>query len=288
VPVEPHASVSIVVPAYNEAARLPSTLEKILTYLATQEYASEVIVVDDGSLDETASIAERIAAAQANQNPASLTYATSAGQSQVTSTNQDSVPRVGQKRGNLRVIRNPHCGKAYAVRTGILAARSDWAFLCDADLSMPIGELAKFLAAAGDDVPVVIGSREALGAQQIGTPYYRHLMGRVFNWLVRMLILGDFQDTQCGFKLFRRDVAQTLFQKMRLYSTPNVVVGPMVTGFDVEILYLARKAGHAVKEIGVEWHYASGSQVRPVADSMRMFRDIVRVRLNDLRGHYDR
>lgn len=253
-PVRPDDTVTIVVPAYNEEERLPSTLAAITAYLAGQQHQIDVIVVDDGSVDRSAAIVEQFAA----DHP------------------------------NVALIRNPHCGKAFAVRTGMLAARGDWVFLCDADLSMPISELTKFLHAADDDVPVVIGSREAHGALQVGTPYYRYVMGRVFNWLVRVLILGDFQDTQCGFKLFRRDLAHSLFNSMRLYAAPNVVQGPMVTGFDVEILYLARRAGYPVKEIGIEWHYDAGTKVRPFTDSTRMLRDIVRVRLNDLRGLYGR
>ncbi len=251
-PVGPGASVSIVVPAYNEEARLPATLAAITEFLGTQPFRGDIVVVDDGSEDRTATLADEFATSHLS----------------------------------VTVVHNPHCGKAFAVRTGMLVATGDWLFLCDADLSMPITELTKFMHVAGQDVAVVIGSREAQGAVQVGTPFYRYVMGRVFNWLVRQLILGEFQDTQCGFKLFRGDVARQLFKQMQLYAKPDVVVGPMVTGFDVEILYLARRAGHTVQELGIEWRYDAGTRVRPFADTPRMLRDILRVRLNDLLGRY--
>jgi glycosyltransferase involved in cell wall biosynthesis len=244
--------LSIVVPAYNEETRLPQTLRQIARFLATQPYTWEVIVVDDGSEDNTAGVVEAL---------------------------QGELP-------HLRLIRNPHCGKGYAVRTGVLAAAGQFVFMCDADLAMPITELPKFLVATRDGFPIAIGSREAPGARRFGEPPHRHLMGRVFNYLVRLMVLGGIQDTQCGFKMFRREVARDLFQRMRLYATPATVRGPMVTGFDVEILYLARKRGYPIKEIPVDWYYVPGSKVRPLRDAFRLLRDALRVRWNDLHGCY--
>lgn len=248
--------LSIVVPAYNEAVRLPDTLAKIVGYLATQPYRWEVVVVDDGSLDETASLAE--AFADRHKGP-----------------------------GQLRVIRNPHCGKAYAVRTGVLEALGEVIIFSDADLATPIQECDKFLPVLTSGYDVALGSREGLGARRIGEPFYRHLMGRVFNGLVRLLVAGRYRDTQCGFKGFRREPARDIFGRLRLYCSVQQVKGPMVTGFDVEVLHVAHKLGYKVKEIPVEWHYRSGSKVNPVKDTLRNVSDVLRVRWNDLRGRYD-
>lgn len=245
--------LSVVVPAYNEEARLPASLDAIQGYLTQQPYSAEVIVVDDGSDDRTAAVAE---------------------------ARQASWPR-------LRVIRNPHRGKAYTVRTGVLASAGEIVFQCDADLSMPIHEVAKFLPLVQGGYPVVIGSREAPGAHRYGEPSHRHLMGRVFNSLVRVLVLGGLRDTQCGFKCFSHDAAFDIFPRLRVRTDGTNVTGPMVTGFDVEVLYLAKKLGYSVAEIGVDWYYAPGSKVNPLRDTLRMIADLLKVRINDRRGGYD-
>ena len=248
--------VSIVVPAYNEAARLPDSLSEIVTYLEKQPYSWEVVVVDDGSLDETGAQADTFA--RAYRDPTAV-----------------------------RVIRNPHCGKAYAVRTGVFQARGQHIIVCDADLSMPIEEIHKFMLVLESGYDLALGSREGLGAHRYGEPAYRHLMGRVFNHLVRLLVVGRYKDTQCGFKGFRRSSAREIFGRLKLYSSPERVKGPMVTGFDVEVLHVAHKAGYRIKEIPIEWHYRPGSKVNPLKDTWRMVRDVAQVRLNDLRGQYN-
>jgi glycosyltransferase involved in cell wall biosynthesis len=248
----PSPWLSIVVPAYNEEARLPASLAAIHEYLARQDYPSEIVLVDDGSEDRTATLAEERAA---------------------------TLP-------GLRVIRNPHRGKAYAVRTGVLASEGALIFLCDADLSMPIAEVAKFLPLVEQGHGVVIGSREGPGARRYGEPPHRHLMGRVFNTLVRLLVLGEFQDTQCGFKCFSRAAAFDIFPRLQVRTGEETVKGPMVTGFDVEVLYLARKLGYRIAEVGIDWYYAPGSKVNPVRDTLRMLSDLVKVRINDSRGVY--
>ncbi|MCR4406277.1 MAG: glycosyltransferase family 2 protein [Anaerolineae bacterium] len=246
--------LSIVVPAYNEERRLPGTLETIIAYLRAQDYRAELIVVDDGSSDGTVRVVERY---------------------------MDSYP-------GLRLIRNDHRGKAYTVRTGVLAAEGQYVIFTDADLAVPIEETGKALAALMDQHDVVIGSREALGARRYNEPFYRHLMGRVFNFIVRLLALPDLQDTQCGFKGLRHDVAQDLFQRLRLYGADaGTIKGGAVTGFDVELLFLARKRGYSIKEVPVQWYYGSHAKVNPLRDSWRNFKDVLRVRLNDWRGKYD-
>jgi glycosyltransferase involved in cell wall biosynthesis len=214
----------------------------------------EVVVVDDGSNDNTANAVEAVS---------------------------EMEPRV-------RLIRNPHCGKAYAVRTGILASEASYLILCDADLATPISELPKLLQPMENNYDIAIGSREIAGAARLGEPGYRHLMGRVFNYLVRLLAVGDFQDTQCGFKGFRQAPAQDIFGRLRLYSSPaQIVKGPAVTGFDVEVLFLAKKLGYQVAEVPVTWTYQAGSKVSAARDSYRNFMDVVRVRYNDILGRYN-
>ncbi len=244
----------MVIPAYNEERRLPTTLEKVLSYLGQQSYAFELIVVDDGSEDDTVGVVETVMA---------------------------TAPSV-------RLIRNDHRGKAYTVRTGMLAARGRYVLFSDADLATPIEEAEKLVAQLEAGCDVAIGSREGLGARRYNEPWYRHLMGRVFNFVVRAVAVGGVQDTQCGFKAFRREVAHDLFQRVCLYGEDTgPVKGSMVTGFDVEIVFLARKRGYRIAEVPVEWHYGVNSKVNPVLDSVRMFKDVLQVRLNDLRGMYN-
>lgn len=249
---EDNLLLSIVVPAYNEERRLPITLEQIRSHLETQDFGWEAIIVDDGSADGSATVVERMTA----------------------------------RDDRFRLIRNPHAGKGYAVRTGVLEAKGDLVFMADADLSMPISEIDKFVPLAQNEIDVVIGSREADGARRLDEPFYRHLMGRVFNLLVQAVLVPGIRDTQCGFKCFRRPAARAIFENLRLYNIPKEVVGPMVTGFDVEVLYLARKWELQVRELPIIWHHSPTDNVNPVRDTLRMLGDILRVRLNDLGGKY--
>jgi dolichyl-phosphate beta-glucosyltransferase len=240
--------LSIVIPAYNEERRLPGTLAAITAYLAAQPFASEVIVVDDGSSDATAAVAAR---------------------------------------PGVQLLRRDHRGKGFAVRAGALAARGSYVLLCDADLAVPIEEWVKFEAffAAGYDM--VIGSREGMGATREGEPWYRHIMGRVFNGIIRVVALRGINDTQCGFKAMGLPVAQDLFRRVRVYGeNAPVVQGAAVTAYDVELLFLARKAGYRIAEVPVRWQYGTETKVSPVRDSLRNLRDVLTVRLNDLRGRY--
>jgi dolichyl-phosphate beta-glucosyltransferase len=236
--------LSIVVPAYNEERRLPETLPRIVDFLRAQTYPSEVLVVDDGSVDGTVGVVEGIAA----------------------------------EAPSVRLIKNEHRGKGYAVKTGALEAAGDYIFLCDADLSMPIEEVANFLPPALEEYDVAIGSREVEGARRYDEPGLRHLMGRVFNTLVRLLAVRGFQDTQAGFKCFAREAAHEMFP----YQTMDGF------GFDVEILFIAQKRGYRIVEVPINWYYMSNSRISPVSDSVRMFREILEVRMNDWRGLYNR
>ena len=241
--------LSIVMPVYNETVCLPSNLPEIFAYLRKQPYSAEIIVVDDGSQDSSVSIVQGF-----------------------------------QKRyPNLRLIRNPHRGKAHAVRTGVMAAQGEIIFQCDADLSMPISELFKLLRPLEEGYDIAIGSRR----HRYHFPWYRWIMSITFHWLVYGLVVQGIRDTQCGFKCYRRDVAQDIFSRALLYRDADQTInGPAVTGFDVEVLFLAQKLGYRIKEVPVEWYYFEATSVRPIHDSWRNLKDIIRIRLNDWQGQY--
>lgn len=245
--------LSIIIPAYNEERRLPSTLRAIIAFLSTQPFPYEIIIVDDGSTDATVSAVKHVQA----QCP------------------------------DLRIICNDHRGKGYAVRSGVLVARGKYILLCDADLAVPIEAWTTLYRALVDGYDVVIGSREEIGARRLGEPWYRHVMGRIFNLIVRLVAVGGIQDTQCGFKAFRGEVAYHLFNNVRLYGEDaKPVKGAAVTAFDVEVLFLAGKLGYSIKEVPVLWRYGSETKVDPLLDSWRNLTDVLWIRWNDLRGRY--
>jgi dolichyl-phosphate beta-glucosyltransferase len=243
------ATYSIVVPAYNESARLGASLEKILSYLAGQGWAAEVevIVVNDGSTDDTAEIVRRLA----------------------------------RKNSALRLVENPgNRGKGYSVRNGMLQARGQVLVFSDADLSAPIEELPKLLKALddGDGADIAIGSRWLQAELQTQRqPLHRQLFGRVFNLLLRITLGLQFKDTQCGFKAFQQKAAQKIFPLQRIERW----------GFDPEILFLARKFGFRVQEVPVAWAHSGGTRIHPLTDGSRMFWEMLRIRWYDLTGKYD-
>jgi dolichyl-phosphate beta-glucosyltransferase len=178
----------------------------------------------------------------------------------------------------VRLIHGSHHGKGAAVRRGMLAARGAWRFLSDADLSMPPENIWRFFAALRDGRPpvqVAIGSREARGARRIGEPWRRHAIGRIFNLIVQAVALPGIQDTQCGFKLLSAEAVQALFPHARIDGF----------AFDVELLFLARRASFGVREVGIEWHARADSRVSLWRGSSA-FADVLRVRWNGWRGVY--
>jgi glycosyltransferase involved in cell wall biosynthesis len=244
--------LSVVVPAFNEQHRLPSSIAAIGAYLADQSYTSELIVVDDGSTDATIETALSL-----------------------------------RPCGSYRVISQSHKGKAAAVRSGVMAARGRRILFTDADLSTPITAAAELLAEIEAGAAVAIGSREGTRARRIDEPAYRHVMGRAFNWIVQALAVKGINDTQCGFKMFSREAANLIFPALRLHQSPSRLTGPRVTAFDVEILFLARRYGLPIAEVPVIWTHVQGSKVRPGLDALRMFADVVTVRLNAIAGKYN-
>jgi glycosyltransferase involved in cell wall biosynthesis len=246
-------SLSVVVPAYNEQQRLAQTLAKIYVYLDRQPWSSEVIIADDGSEDDTATIVEQLAV----HHP------------------------------TLHLLRLDHRGKGFAVRVGALAACGHNVLLCDADLAVPLEDWDRLRDFLDSGYDIAIGSREGLGARREGEPWYRHLMGRVFNLIVRTVAVSGIRDTQCGFKALRREVARDLFAQVRIYGAhaPRVR-GAAVTAYDVELLYLARRRGYQIAEVPVAWRYGTETKVSPLRDSWRNLRDVLRVRWYALRGMY--
>ena len=235
--------LSVVVPTFNEEGCIDASLARVSRHLGSQGLSWEIVVVDDGSTDATVSIVRRWAQAD---------------------------PR-------LRLVEEPHCGKGAAICRGMLAARGQWRLMADADLSVSPEDWTVFLDAAREPgaAAVIVGSREAAGACRIGEPLGRHAIGRVFNWMVRLLAVPGIKDTQCGFKLLGEDAARVL--------CPHLTVQGFA--FDVELLFLARRAGFRIQEVGVVWSSRPESRVR-LQSGAAAFIDILRIRLRELRGGY--
>lgn len=236
---------SLIIPAYNESARLGSTLERVLAYVHAQGWNAEVIVVNDGSRDNTAEIVKSFAA-------------------------KDPI---------LRLVENPgNRGKGYSVRNGMLNARGEILLFSDADLSSPIEEAPKLLAALDQGADIAIGSRWLRSETQTQRqPLHRQLFGRIFNLMLRLSLGLKFKDTQCGFKAFKQPAARAIFPLQKIERW----------GFDPEILFLARKFGFKVKEVPVVWGHSGGTRINPLVDGARMFQEMLRVRWYDLTGKYN-
>jgi len=234
--------LSIIIPAYNEETRLPRALGQVFAFLEDQQYTHEVIVVENGSQDRTLEIAQKFT----------------------------------HHFQSLYVLHEDLPGKGRAVRRGMMEAQGEYRFIADADLSMPVKEINRFLPPA-NSYDIAIASREAPGALRYGEPAYRHLTGRVYNFLIRALVLPGLQDTQCGFKCFRGAVAKTIFPRQTLTGW----------AFDVELLAIARRHGYSIVEVGIPWYYNPGSKINVLRNSWRMFLDLLTIRRNARRGLYD-
>jgi len=227
--------ISIVIPAYNEALRLPTTLDRVQGYLATAGLTAEVIVVDDGSRDDTAEVVQRYA----------------------------------QRWPQLKLVAaERNAGKGAAVRLGMAAARGRYRVFSDADLSVPIDDMEKLLPPLHAGAGVAIASRGLRDSQvELHQPWYRETMGKIFNRLVRIFVLGGVHDTQCGFKAFTAEVADRVFPVLQTRGF----------GFDVELLYRAQHAGYKIVEVPTRWINSPQSRVHPIRHSAAMFLELLAI-----------
>jgi dolichyl-phosphate beta-glucosyltransferase len=234
-------NLSVIIPAYNEEHRIKETLNKIINHLNKKKYNYEIIIVDDGSKDKTISIIQNI------------------------------------KNKKIRILKNEiNKGKGYSIKRGVLNATRDLILFSDADLSTPIEELDHFIKYL--DYDIIIGSRALKESNIIiHQPFYREYSGKIFNLFVKLFTVRGIKDTQCGFKLFKKDIAYNIFKKQTIDRF----------GFDVEILYIANKYNYKIKELPVHWLNDTKSKVSLFKDSIRMFLDLIKIRINDIKGLYN-
>jgi dolichyl-phosphate beta-glucosyltransferase len=235
--------LSVVIPAYNEQRRLPATLQSVHEYLSGRAITFEILVVDDGSHDDTAELVQNFADTHAGVRL--LSY-------------------------------SPNQGKGHAIRTGILSAKGDLMLIDDADGSSPIEEIERLERAITDGAHIAIGSRAKPDeTREVKALAYRKFVGNTFNMIVQLLLPGIY-DTQCGFKLFKADVARDIFTVSRINGY----------GFDVEVLHIARIRGYAIAEVGINWHNVEGSKVNVLTDSPKMFYEVLKIAAKSLTGRY--
>ncbi len=234
--------ISVVIPAYNEEERLGPTLKKIGKYLKEHFEEHEIIVVDDGSTDNTREVA--------------LKY----------------------RRNRVRVLTNrPNRGKGYSVKRGILDAKHPLILFSDSDLATPIEEVEKFIQHIKKGYDIVIGSRNMKESNiVVKQPLYRQFMGRAFPFLVNLVTFLGFKDTQCGFKLFKKEAGKRIASRQQLDGF----------SFDVEMLLIAKKLNYKIKEAPVKWVDQEGSTVSPIKNAVKMFKDVLKIRMNSLKGEY--
>jgi dolichyl-phosphate beta-glucosyltransferase len=234
--------LSIIIPAHNEAARLPKTLQEVHQFVTSLPYEAEVLVVENASSDATAAIVRQAIAVMAE----------------------------------LRLLELTEPGKGNAIHHGMLQAKGAYRFMADADLSMPIAQVSRFVPPQLENADIAIASREVKGARRIDEPEFRHFVGRVFNALVQLLVLPGIQDSQCGFKCFTAEAAAQIF--------------PLQTekgwSFDVELLAIAREKGLRIVAVPIDWTYSAGSRMNVFKEAFRMAGDLLRIRRKRKAGAY--
>jgi len=243
-------SLSVVIPAYNEEENIrKSVLDRVWKYLSRQKYSWEVLVVDDGSTDKTAELAEGFA----------------------------------KKHRGFRVLKEPHRGKGGTVIAGMLAAKGEVVLFTDMDQATPINQLEKLLPKLNEGSDIAIGSRSG----RAGAPVIRKLMAYGFIFLRALILRLPYKDTQCGFKAFKRRAANKIFRKLEIFNENVKANGASVSaGFDLEILYIARKLELKVAEVPISWRHQEGTKVNPIKDSWEGLRDLLRIRVNAFSGKY--
>ena len=243
--------LSVVIPAFNEEENIRAgALESVWQYLKNKKFLWEVLVVYDGSKDKTAQLAQEFA----------------------------------KKHKGFRVLKEPHRGKGGTVIAGVLAARGEIVLFTDMDQATPIDQIEKFIPKFKKGYDIVIGSR----AGREGAPLLRKIMAYGFSFLRTIILRLPYKDTQCGFKAFKKEAAaEEIFKRMKVFSEEQKVSGAAVTaGFDLEVLYIARKLGLKVAEVPVVWYHKGTERVNPIKDSWEGFRDLIRVRINAFLGKY--
>jgi dolichyl-phosphate beta-glucosyltransferase len=245
--------LSVVIPSYDEMANLQKgVLDKIEHFLSKEKFSYEVIIVDDGSTDGGINFAKKFCA----NNP------------------------------NFKLIKNPHLGKAGAVTAGVLHSKGDYVLFSDMDQATPIEELDKLLPYFKEGFDIIIGSRSSV---RKGSPLIRQFVSRAAI-VARKLIVGlpEISDTQCGFKAFTKEAAKDLFFRIdKLHDGFNKISGSSVSsGFDVELLFLAKHLNFKIKEVPVDWLYVETRRVSPIKDSVEGFMDLLRIKVKALRGEY--
>lgn len=248
--------LSVVIPSYNEHANIQrGVLDDVYQFLKKQSYEWEMILTDDGSVDDTLKLLKSFA----------------------------------RDHEHVKIIENPHRGKGPTVISGMLAAKGDWRLFTDFDQATPIEEVTQLLLAVKNGYEIAIGSRELEGAKREKEPVHRHIMGRVFNLIVQFFAVPGIKDTQCGFKMFSARATNLLFPKLYIYKPETKVRPDAFTGaFDVELLFLARKYRVPMIEVPIGWKHVKTDRVNPIKDSWRMFVDVLRIRKAELLGAYPR
>lgn len=242
--------ISIVIPSFNEENNIRTgALSGMVDYLNDQKYSWEILIVDDGSTDKTAELSQKFA----------------------------------KNHKNIVVLREPHRGKGGTVIAGMLKASGDIIVFDDMDQATPIDQLEKILPRFKDKYDVVIGSR----AGREGAPLIRKTMALGFSILRNIILQLPYKDTQCGFKAFTKEASKEIFKRLQIFNNKQSQTGASVSaGFDLEILYVARKLGMKVAEVPVVWHHKEGTKVNPIKDSWEGLRDLLKVRLNAIQGKY--
>ncbi len=241
--------LTVVIPAFNEAKNIESTVNEVTSFLTGKGYSYEVIIVDDGSKDDTLDIVKRYKTVNSN--------------------------------GNIKILENIfNRGKGYAVRNGIMQATGDYILFMDADNSTRIFELERMLPGFKDGYDIVIGSRRLKnipGNIVISQPSYRHILGEIYIFLSRLFFKIGVRDYNCGFKMFKNNVAKKVFSKQRMNDW----------SFDLETLFLAEKYNFKIKELPVNWKHCEGSKVRPILDGIKSFISLFKIKVNDISKKYD-